>query len=125
MNLHAVFEAERLLEIARRMNTGPAQARLRLPHGYGKTQRTVKPVLRRFHEAKEIRVMHDARHVRVGKFHHPFRFELVSHDGMLNSPLGIGDGKMAGLAVGTFCPLNTLNDAKELDAEDKFRSGLL
>src|SRR5213595_58744 len=45
----------------------------------GESERAIKAVLSRFHEAKEIGEVHQARHVRFRELHLPRRFEFVSH----------------------------------------------
>ena len=76
---HEVFKAERLFVIALGVDARPAKARIGFGHHHGEAERTVKSVFSSFHEPEEIRVMHDAGHVRVGKFHAPRRFEFVRH----------------------------------------------
>ena len=84
MNLDHVLEAQRLAVVARGVNARPAdfvRARLELLGRDGETQGAKKRVLRRLHEPEEIREVHDARHVGVGKLHPALRFEFVRHGG--------------------------------------------
>ena len=61
-----VLEAKRGFEIAFGVDARPADGRIGFIHGHGKYEGAEETVLGGFHEAKEIREVHDARHVGLG-----------------------------------------------------------
>jgi hypothetical protein len=79
VDFHLVLKTQRRLEVALRPHPRPADRRRDFLRHNGQAERTEKSVLGRFHETEEIRIVHDARHVGVGKFHAADCFEFVSH----------------------------------------------
>jgi hypothetical protein len=79
VNLDQVLEAHRPFEIAFGMDAWKAKRRIELLQDHGETHGTIKTVLGRFHEFEKVREVHDARHVCLGEFDAPGRFEFVGH----------------------------------------------
>src|SRR5262245_55460609 len=79
MDLDDVFKAQRSPEITRGMHARPAHPRIYRALHHRKSKRTVKAMLSHLHEPKEIRIVHDPRHIGVTKFHHAADLKFVRH----------------------------------------------
>jgi hypothetical protein len=120
MNFHFVFKFQRRFEIALHVHPRPAHGWIVFSRPDGKAERPDKRRLGGFHVAEEIRVMDDARHVRINEFDPADDFELESHVGILDLRFAIYDSKSG--AVHPACPVRQLPKHHFFRAGARFRA---
>ena len=79
VDFHLVFEMQRVPVIARRMDAGPAHRGIGVAGDDGEAQRAEERVLGGLHVFEEVRVVDDARHVRLAELDAAKGFELEGH----------------------------------------------